>query len=213
MKLIISLLLAVLSVQIRKEIEIIEDFTGEIEYKLEGSDTNWRKRGTINFTQKNSNSKKNIYVINEPIEEKQFEEIANDCKHQNSLYYLRINIEGNIYFSSVKSCDILAYNFNDKLIINHLGQLEKNSIISINYDVNDKHLLEKEKNGIKQFNSIIDFVDQINAFGPIFADEKENSKPGQIPEQQSFFSKYWWIIMIVVVMVMIRGPSEEGASE
>jgi hypothetical protein len=211
---IISLVLCVINSQ-KKEIDIKEDFTADVDYRLEKSGSTWKKRGNLNFVQRNNNKnyKPSVNFVNEQFSNEQIEEIKSECKNGNGLYFLRIKTGNNLFFSSVKSCDLLKNNLHDRFIINSFGQIRSDSILSINYDVDNKYLLERLNDEKLNFFTSVEFVDNIQSVGPVFPEEKEAAKGPAAPENQSFLSKYWWIILIVVVMMMVRGPEQEGASQ
>ena len=199
----------------KKEIEIKEDFAAEVDYRLEKLSTAWKKRGVINFLQKNSNKnyKASVGIVNEQFTDEHIEEIKSECKNGNGLYYIRIKTASNLFFSSVKSCDLLRHKLHDKFTVNTIGQIKSDSILSVNYDVDNKYLLDTLSSAGKiAFRSSVEFVDNITSSGPAFPEEKEIPK-NQPVENQSFLSKYWWMIMIVVVMMMVKGPNpDEGAA-
>jgi hypothetical protein len=163
-------------------------------------------------------------VLNDQLTKEHVEEIKSECKLGNGLYYVRIKTGNNLFFSSLNSCDLVRYNFHDKFIINHFGPVKSDSIISINYDTDSRYILgalgneDKKKrneniNNSPILKSSVEFVNTIQSTGPIFPEEKPESRAGPGAEQQSFLSKYWWVIMIVVFMMVSKGAGpEEGQS-
>jgi hypothetical protein len=208
------------SVVSKKEVEIKEDFTAEIDYRLEKTNSQWTRRGVMNFLSKGSNKnyKSSVNVVNENLNPSHFDEIKSECENGNGLVYVRIKLGHNLFFSSAKSCDLYHSKFNDRFVINHLGSVKRDSVLSLSYGSDNSYLLgEALKLNKPAFNSQVDFVENIQSIGPLFPEEKEISKPGQAvgQENQSFLSKYWWIILIVFVIMMSKGPGpeEEGASQ
>jgi len=200
-----------------KEIEIKEDFIAEVDYRLETSNIKWRKRGVINFVQKNNNKnyKSSINVLNEQLTNEQIEEIKSECKMNNGLYYVRVKVNSNFYFAQVDSCELLKNNLYDRFIINQLGPIKKDNILSISYDVDPFNANRDKTEKKSEFISTAEVVNSLPSAGPTFPEEKEiQGKNGQPPaEQQSFLQKYWWVIMIVMFMMLIKGPTgEEGGS-
>lgn len=200
----------------KKEIDIKEDFNVDVEYRLEKSSTTWKKRGVINFLQKNSNKnyKASANVLNEAMTNEQIEEIKSECKNGNGLYYVRVRTQSNVFFSQVNSCDLLRSKFYDRFIINHFGPVRNDQIISVSYDIDTKTLIETQnESSNKGFNTKVEFVENVQSVGPTFPEEKD-VKQQQQPEQQSFLSKYWWMIMIVVFLMLPKGqtPDESQAS-
>lgn len=203
----------------KKELDIREDFSFEVDYRLEKTSSAWHKRGTIQFLQKKShkNHKPGVVVQNENLNA---EEIKSECENGNGLYYVRINNKntGHLLFSSVKSCELIKNNFHDEFIINYFGPIKADTIISINYDSDNKYMLKDNYSNKEKSNyaTSVNFVENVQSIGATFPEEKEaikGAKAGDVPQEQSFFQKYWWMIMIVVVMVMTRGGgSEEAAS-
>jgi hypothetical protein len=214
---IFTLILLSLLVLCKKEVEIKEDFTAEIDYRLEKPNSPWTRRGVMNFLSKSSNKnyKSSVNVVNESLNQSQFDEIKSECENGNGLLYVRIKFGNNLYFSSAKSCDLLHSQFNDRFVINHLGSIKKDSILSFSYGSDNSYLLkdagERSKSNKPVFYSQVDFVENIQSIGPLFAEEKEPIKPGQAVGQQneSFLSKYWWIILIIFVIMMSKGPGAE----
>lgn len=203
----ISLILA------KKELDIKEDFTLEIDYRLENTETNWRKRGDIKFLQKSSNKnyKPSVNVINEQLTKDQFDELKTECKNGNGLYYIRVKTQNNFFFNQLSSCELLENNLYDRFIIAHFGPIKNDQIISISYDV-DYSKVGSLSSLNANFISTVEFVDNVASSGPLFPEEKEKAQQQQQTEQ-SFFQKYWWIIMIVMFMMVMKGPApEEGAS-
>jgi len=218
---IFSTLLSIL--YCKKDIELKEDFIAEIDYRFEKLNSTWRRRGVINFVQKNpKNGKQNFEILNNELTKEHLEEIKSECKLGNGLYYVRIKSGTNLFFSSLNSCELIKNNFHDKFIINHFGHIKSDSIISINYDTDSRYILgslgneekrkrKDEKNNSSILKSSLEFVDTVQSIGPIFPEEKPEAKGGPGAEQQSFLSKYWWVIMIVVFMMMTKGAGpEEG---
>jgi hypothetical protein len=81
---------------------------------------------------------------------------------------------------------LVQQKYKDRFVINHLGQIKPDGIISINYDVT--YYSQKSGNG---YISTVEFVDNVISAGPIFAEEREVPKGQPAPEQQqSFLSKY-----------------------
>jgi hypothetical protein len=73
-------------------------------------------------------------------------------------------------------------------VINHFGPIKEDAITSINYDIS-YYNTGKQTPG---YNTNIEYVDNMQSFGPIFPEERETPKPGQAApqDQQSFLSKY-----------------------
>lgn len=199
----------------KKEIDIKEDFSAEVDYRLEKSGASWKKRGILNFVQKNNNKnyKPSVNFVNEQFSKEQVDDITSECKSGNGLYFVRIKTGSNLFFSSVKSCELLKNNLHDRFIINSFGQIKGDSILSINYDVDNKYVLERSEDEKSNFITSVEFLENIQAIGPVFPEEKEAPKGQAAQENQSFLSKYWWIILIIVVMMMVRGPEQEAASQ
>jgi hypothetical protein len=193
----------------RKEIDVQEDFTAEIEYRLENQEGTWKKRGVINFLQKNNNKnyKSSAAVINEPLTSKAIEEIKKECQ-LSGLYFIRVKTNNKFFYSAVNSCLLEKNKFKDRFVINYYSAIKNDQIISINYDIdviNGQLSEEKRKN----FSSYVDFVNTVNSNGPIFPEEKEEDKK-QVQAESSFLQKYWWIILIILIISSLKAPAEEG---
>ncbi len=208
----ISLLLFIftLIVKSKKEIEVQEDFTAEIEYRLENRDDSWKKRGHINFLQKNNNKnyKSNVYVVNDAINSKELEQIKNECE-ESGLYLVRVKTNSKTFYSSVNSCLLVKNNFRDRFVINYFGSIKNDQIISINYDI-DLINGQGEVTKTKNYSTSVDFVTTVASSGPNFPEEKEEDKTKQPEAEPSFLQKYWWIILIVLLVSSLKAPAEEG---
>ncbi len=193
----------------KSEIDIQEDFTVEIEYRLENSRPTWKKRGVMNFLQNNNNKnyKSSINVVNEPLSSKEIEEIKNECS-LSGLYILRIKTNNKTFYSSINSCLLEKNKFMDRFVVNFFNTLKNDQIISINYDIDvlNRHLDEKR---IKNFSTSVDFVNTVSSLGPNFPEEKEEDKK-QTQGEPSFLQKYWWVILIVLLVSSLKAPAEEG---
>jgi len=207
----ISLIILSLNIfiQSKKDIEILEDFTAEIEYRLENSDSAWIKRGVINFLQKGNNKhhKSSVSVNNEPLTAEERGAIKTECL-ASGLYLIRVKTNNKTFYSSVNSCVLEKNSFRDRFIINYFGSIKSDQIISINYDVDviNTQGVEKKKN----FSSSVDFVNSIPSIGPNFPEEREEDKK-QPQAEPSFLQKYWWVILIILLLSSLKAPAEEGA--
>ena len=171
MKIKFLIILSFLSLfKFKKDIEIKEDFVVQVDYRYENSNTNWSKRGEIIFTQ---NKKKNNNIFVNENSKLQVKELKTQCENGNGTYFLRFKSGGNLFFSSIKACEIVENNFKDRIIINTYGVVKKDTIISINYDreIYDDYVSEDKSEG---FTTSVRFVENISSSGPNFPEEKEN---------------------------------------
>jgi hypothetical protein len=103
-KIILTLLLiqsAYLQYQTKKDIDIIEDFTGDVDFRLENVNTAWKKRGILVFSSKNNKNYKSVATINnEPLTQDDIKSIDKECE-LNGYYMIRVKINGHNYFSSL----------------------------------------------------------------------------------------------------------------
>lgn len=194
---LLSLIFLSINVTCKKEIDIQEDFSADIEYRLEQNSSEWRKRGIMNFSQKSNvkNYKSSVYVINEILSEDQHNEFKKECS-LNGSYIVRIKIGANYYFSSTKMCDLINNSLKDKFMINSIVPTKSNNIISINYDVDYSNTKENSNN---IFLSTVDFVDTVQSSIPLFPNEKEEAiKQAQAQEQQQpgFLQRYVYLFLI-----------------
>lgn len=211
MKKVILLFLIIFSFTKTYELDIEEDFTLNIDYRLEKLEINWTSRGKIIFTQKDSkNYHPSIKIENE---NKDFDLIKKECELKGN-YYIRFSDNIISFYSSINPCELIKTQFHDKIRINTLNPISRNSIISLNYDVEFLYdILDSDK---KKFISTFDIVEINKVEGPIFNNEEEEEKKKNMknnPENQSFFSKYWWIIMIMMFMLMMNGGDEQGEAK
>lgn len=192
------------------ELDIEEDFTLNIDYRLEKLEINWTSRGKIIFSQKDSkNYHPSIRIENE---NKDFDLIKKECELKGN-YYIRFSDNLISFYSSINPCELIKSQFHDKIRINTLNPISKNNIISINYDVEFLFDADSDK---KKFTSTFDIVEINRVDGPIFNnddDEEKKKNAKNNPENQSFFSKYWWIIMIMMFMLMMNGGDEQGEAK
>ena len=209
----------------RQETEAELDFQAEIDFRLEKTNSAWRKRGIISFFKKSSgkNSKSFVKVENESLGKEIYEEIKKECDMTNGLYFIRIKTPNNLFFSSAKSCDLVKNSLKDKIIINQIGA-SSNGIMSFNYDIDLRYsnstinTAKSKKSPGLAFTTGVEFVENVVATGPQFFDDKDLPKAGPggaaqpVPEQ-TFLQKYWWMIMIVVVMMLLKAPGAEGTEE
>jgi hypothetical protein len=188
----------------KKELEILEDFSVDIDYRLESSNSDWKKRGVINFIHKSNKSQKTgATLINEPLTQEMIEEIKSECQHKdNGLYILRFKSEKSVLYSSINSCELQGSQFRDKFMVSHNGQIKSDGLVSINYDTD----IRQEKKTKSNFVSSIEFIPNIPAPLPIFPEEKEAGKP-PVPEP-GFIQKYWWVFLIVILLSSLGGGQQ-----
>jgi hypothetical protein len=94
---------------VKKEVDIPDDFTGEVEYRLdklaynlERSNKEWKKRGVLNFTTRNKSktNKAIITMTNEPLGRNEQDLIHKECL-ANGSYIVRIKVGGHHYYSTL----------------------------------------------------------------------------------------------------------------
>jgi hypothetical protein len=206
---ILTVFLLTLLTTSKKELDIQEDFTAEIEYRLENKEGIWKKRGVINFLQKNNNKnyKSGATVINEPLSSKEIDGIKKECE-ASGLYLLRVKINNKYFYSAVNPCLLEKNQFKDKFVINYFSSIKNDQIISINYDIDLLNGLSDD-NRKKNFVSLVDFVNSSSSVGPIFPEEKEEDKK-QAQAEPSFLQKYWWVILIILIISSLKAPADEG---
>ena len=92
-----------------KDVEIIEDFSLDLEYSLglvylylEKSHSKWRKRGVISFHQKgsNKNNKSLAKVTNNDLSQEENTLIIQECEKQGN-YIIRVKAGKNYMISSI----------------------------------------------------------------------------------------------------------------
>lgn len=202
------LLLLTILTTCKKELDIPDNFTADVEYRLENIDANWKKRGAINFFEKSNtkNNKSNASVVNEPLSTKEIERIKKECE-ASGLYLIRVKTGNKYFYSGVDSCLLLKNQFKDKFVINYFSSIKNDQIVSINYDIDINGQLND--NVKKNFVSLVDTVNTYSSMGPIFPEDKEEDKK-QTPAEPGFLQKYWWVILIILIISSLKAPAEEG---
>jgi hypothetical protein len=96
---------------VKKELDIVDDFNGDVEYRLgkllvtpERTNTDWKKRGDLNFISKNKSktNKAMIAMSNTQLDKDDQESIHKECLAGGS-YIIRIKIGNQYYYSSVEA--------------------------------------------------------------------------------------------------------------
>jgi len=210
-------------------VDIKEDFTLNIEYRLEKQETEWFKRGKLTFKKNDpSTYKSTASLIDFNFSHQMKKEIQKECKLKGK-YILQFTNDKNIterYYTFINPCDLVSSNYHDKLVLNTNTPIEKGKIKSLNYmadedfedeydDEEDDEEVVKKKKGKKGFTKIE--IAQIRRLeGPMFAEEddgidqmvKKKKEDQQKKPPQSFFGRYWYIIAIVMFILMMNGQEQ-----
>jgi hypothetical protein len=101
LKIIFALLIQVAYLQYstKKELDIVEDFTAEVEFRLEKLSTTWKKRGVLSFSSKH-NKKSGATINNEPLTQDDIKNIEKECELKGN-YIVRVKAGGHSYFSTL----------------------------------------------------------------------------------------------------------------
>ena len=209
-------------------VDIKDDFDLNIQYRLEKQETNWLKRGQLNFRTKDKDTyKSTASLIDFNITPQMKKEISKECKLHGTyiLQLINPNNTAQRYYTSVNPCDLVSSNYHDKFLINSFTPIESNKIISFRYladddfeedfgiDDDDEEIVRNKKKKKKTFTKIeLSQVKKVE--GPVFSEEddgvdettkvkKEEKKP-----PQSFLGRYWYIIAMVMIMMMMNGGQE-----
>lgn len=78
-------------------------------------DSEWNKRGTIEFISKNNskNNKATVKITNENFEKSVFDKIRKECELKGT-YYVRLSVGGGFLYSSMRAVKLI---FKDKILI------------------------------------------------------------------------------------------------
>ena len=208
-------------------VDIKGDFDLNIQYRLEKQETNWIKRGQLNFRTKDKDTYKSTASLTDfTITSQMKKEISKECKLNGNYILQIINPKNNTqrYYTSVNPCDLVSSNYHDKLLINAFTPIENNKIISFRYiadedfeddfiedDDEDEEIVRNKKK--KKIFTKIELNQVKKLEGPLFSEDDdgvdETIKKKNEPEKpQSFLSKYWYLIAILMLMMMMNGGQE-----
>ena len=208
-------------------VDIKGDFDLNIQYRLEKQETNWIKRGQLNFRTKDKDTYKSTASLSDfTITSQMKKEISKECKLNGNYILQIINPKNNTqrYYTSVNPCDLVSSNYHDKLLINAFTPIENNKIISFRYiadedfeddfiedDDEDEEIVRNKKK--KKIFTKIELNQVKKLEGPLFSEDDdgvdETIKKKNEPEKpQSFLSKYWYLIAILMLMMMMNGGQE-----
>ena len=208
-------------------VDIKGDFDLNIQYRLEKQETNWIKRGQLNFRTKDKDTYKSTASLSDfTITPQMKKEISKECKLNGNYILQIINPKNNTqrYYTSVNPCDLVSSNYHDKLLINAFTPIENNKIISFRYiadedfeddfiedDDEDEEIVRNKKK--KKIFTKIELNQVKKLEGPLFSEDDdgvdETIKKKNEPEKpQSFLSKYWYLIAILMLMMMMNGGQE-----
>jgi len=207
-------------------VDIKDDFDLNIEYRLEKQETNWLKRGQLNFRTKDKDTyKSTASLIDFNITPQMKKEISKECKLHGNYILQLINPKNMTqkYYTSVNPCDLVSSNYHDKFLINSFTPIEDNKIISFRYladedfeedfsvEEDDEEIVSNKKKNKKKIFTKIELNQVKKIEGPIFSeeddgvDEATKVKKEEQKKPQSFLSRYWYIIAMVMIMMMMNG--------
>jgi len=218
---IILLLVIYVNFIITIDVDIDGEFEYLIEYRLEKQNTSWEKRGSLKFTEKDpKNYKPSIKVNNN--NNLDVSKISLECELKGN-YIIRFISKSNYFYSLVNPCELIDNNYNDLIKINSFTPLKNNSIISINYGIDNNYYNNdnNDDNSKVKFHTNIDIYEIHKSEGPIFEDNYETlnnknkmeNKEKKAPENQSFIQKYWWILTILMFVLMMGGGEEKEGGQ
>ena len=199
------------------DVDIEGEFEYSIEYRLEKQNTPWEKRGSLIFTEKDPKNYKPSIKINNNNNLDQTK-LSKECELKGN-YIIRFISKNNYFYSVTDPCDLIDNDFNDLIKINSFTPLNNNSIISINYGIDNNYYHNDNSNN--KFHTNIDIYEIHKSEGPIFEDNYETlnnrnkieNNEKKVPENQSFIQKYWWILTIIMFVLMMGGGEEKEGGQ